>query len=67
VVVLAAEVPLNVTVAPLPAGSGVTVPEIVKVGTAAIVKSTAATLAPATVTDRLAGVIVKPALVAVTV
>jgi hypothetical protein len=39
----------------------------VKVGTAAIVKSTAASLAPATVTDRLAGVIVKPALVGVTV
>jgi hypothetical protein len=67
VVVLAAEVPLNVTVAPLPAGSGVTVPEIVKVGTAWMTKLTPVAFAPVTLTDWLAGVKVNPLLAGVTV
>ena len=62
-VAVALAAPLNVTVAPLPA---VIVPEILQVITAAV-KFTAVTLALLMVTGWLAGLMVKPLLLGVTV
>ena len=55
------------SVVPLPLAAGLTVPETVKVGIGATVKSMAATLAPLIVTVRLDGVKMKPVLDGVTV
>jgi len=64
--VVAAAVPLNVTVAPLPAAAGLIVPERVKV-CAVAVKFTPVTLALETVAFLLPGLNVNPAWLGVTV
>ena len=65
-ITVALEVPLSVTVAELPPLPLID-PEMLKVGVTAEVKSIPVTLAPLTVTLRLAGVKVIPVLVGVTV
>ena len=64
---LAADAPLRDTVVPAPLPAGVTVPEMLNVGTALAVKLTALTFAPLTVTGELAGVNAKPGFEGVTV
>jgi len=66
-VVVAPEVPLKVTVAPLPPAVGLTVPEIVNVGAgvAVAVKFTPVRLAAVMVADCDPGLNVKPVLLGV--
>ena len=61
------DVPLSVNVVPVPLAAGLTVPEMLKVGTAVAVKLTAVTFAPLTVTGWLVGLKVKPVFDGVTV
>jgi hypothetical protein len=66
-VVVPLAVPLNVSVVPLPLAAGLTVPEMLHVGTGVAVKLTAVTFAPLTVTGALVGLKVKPVFDGVTV
>jgi hypothetical protein len=66
-VAVAVAAPLKVRVAPAPLVLGLIVPEILQVGAVVAVKLTPVTLALLTVTDWVAGLNVKPALVGVTV
>src|SRR5437867_2881980 len=59
--------PLRVSVVPLPFAAGLTVPEMLQVGTGCGVKLTPVAFAPSTVTGGLAGATVRPRLDGVTV
>jgi hypothetical protein len=66
-VVVPLAAPVNVIVVPVPLAGGLTVPEMLQVGSGAAVKLTAVTFAPLTVTGWLVGVKVNPVFDGVTV